>query len=87
VIRADGKLAYLCRKLFHLGAQQIEQLLISAMKRRPAHLRVYALALLLQLFPSHLIVPSHSGSPGGGRVQRRRGGDTAIAQSLAVFLH
>jgi hypothetical protein len=46
-------LPYLHTKAGGLDAQQVQQLVISMMKYRPAHLRLYGFELPLQLFPGH----------------------------------
>jgi hypothetical protein len=43
-------------KTVALDAQQVQQLLISTMKDRPAYLGLYAFALPLQLCPGHLVL-------------------------------
>jgi hypothetical protein len=53
-------LAYQYRKAVALDAQQIQQLLISTMKHRPAHLLLNTVAQLLQLLPGHLALPDVS---------------------------
>ncbi|SRR5271163_1797875 len=47
-------LPYLHTKAGALDPQQVQQLAISIMERRPAHLRLYGLELPLQLISSHL---------------------------------
>jgi hypothetical protein len=49
-------LPYHHTKTVALDAQQVQQLLISTMKDRPAYLGLYAFALPLQLCPSHLVL-------------------------------
>jgi hypothetical protein len=43
-------------KTVALDAQQVQQLLISTVKDRPAYLGLYAFALLLELCPGHLVL-------------------------------
>jgi hypothetical protein len=52
---SGGTLPYHHTKTVALDAQQVQQLLISTMKDRPAYLGLYAFALLLQLCPSRLL--------------------------------
>jgi hypothetical protein len=47
-------LTYHHRKTGALIAQQVQQLLISAVERHPAHLRLHAVPQQLQLFSDHL---------------------------------
>jgi hypothetical protein len=53
-------LPYNRKKTVAFDVQQIQQLLISTMKLRPAHLRLHAFALLLQLIPVHLLLPARA---------------------------
>jgi hypothetical protein len=49
-------LPYHHTKTVALDAQQVQQLLISTMKHRPAYLGLYAFALPLQLCPGHSVL-------------------------------
>jgi hypothetical protein len=53
VIGLEGILAYPHRKTVALIAQQVQQFLISAMDRRPAHLLLHPVPQQLQLLPGH----------------------------------
>jgi hypothetical protein len=53
-----GNLPYHHKKTIALDAKQVQQLLISTMRQRPAYLRLYAFAQLLQMFPSHFGLPT-----------------------------
>jgi hypothetical protein len=54
-------LPYHHTKTVALDAQQVQQLLISTMKDRPAYLGLYAFALLLQLCPRPYVRVAQAG--------------------------